>query len=113
MALNVKIEHFDGKVILDLFPEEPRQWIADDPEDRNWPLYIYADHEKLNRGEYEVVGIEALDVSDITDEWLNALDALDLPRVDVPDAGLADVAVSEVLRMARTTYPSRYSAASV
>lgn len=113
MALNVKIEHFDGKIILDLYPDEPRQWIADDPDDRKWALYIYADHEKLDRGEYEVVGIEALDVSDITDEWLDALDELDLPLVDVPDTQLSNASISDVLRWARKTYASRYTTASV
>lgn len=113
MALKAKLDHFDGNVTLDLYPTEQRQWIADDPDSRDWSLYVYADLEKLDQGVYEIVAIEALDVSDITDEWLAALNELDLPLVDVPDAQLSNVSISDVLRWARKMYPSRYSTASV
>lgn len=112
MAVSAQIESNDGIVVLTLYSDEARQWIAQDPDERNWGLYIHADHQKLAEGEYEVVGVEAVDVSDITDFWLQELDRLDLPRIDVPDAGLSNVTVADALRWARAIYPSRHSRAT-
>lgn len=113
MARRAKLDHFDGKIVLDLYPDEERQWIAADPDDCEWRLYIYADHVKLEQGKYEIVGIEALDVSDITDESLSSLSALGLQHIDIIEIGVRNASISDVLRWARETYPSRYSAASV
>lgn len=112
MAVSAQIQSNDGIVVLALYADEARQWISHDPDEQNWGLYIYADHQKLDEGEYEVVGIEAVDVSDITDFWLRELERLDLPRIDVLDAGLSNVTVADALRWARATYPSRHSRAT-
>ena len=109
MAVSARIQHADGRVVLALYANEERQWISHDPDERNWGLYIYADHEKLDQGEYQIVGIEAVDVSDITDFWLQELDRLDLPRIEVFDVGLLNVTVADALRWARATYPSRHT----
>jgi hypothetical protein len=113
MALTAELIHIDGLVFLDLLPGAVRARVSSDPDDRNWPFYLYYDDERLARGERELLGIEVLDVSNITDEWLANLDTLELSRVDVPDIGLFDVTVGQVLRWARQTYPSRYSNVTV
>lgn len=113
MAIIAELMYFDGLLFLDLSPGSPNARVSSDPDDRNWPFYFYYDDEKLARNVRHLVGIEVLDVSNITDEWLTNLDTLDLPRVDVPAASLVNVTISDVLRWARQTYTSRYSSASV
>lgn len=112
MAVKAEIFHHDGWFALGLYPGEEREWVGDEPDSRRWPFYFAWDAKKLEEGVYELGGIEVLDVSLITDEWLAALDELDLPRVEVPEGRLFNASISDVLRWARTTYPSRYSAAS-
>lgn len=112
MANRADLTFSNGLIFLDLSPDSRRARVASDPDDRNWPFYFYYDDEKLARGEKALVALEVLDVSNITDDWLSNLDALDLPRVDVPNAGLFDVTIADVLRWARETYPSRYTSAT-
>lgn len=113
MAVNVGIYYDDGLVAFDLYPGTPKAAIVDYPDDRDWPFEFYYDDEKFALGEREFLGIEVLDVSFITDYWLGELDKVEcLPRVDVPEAGLVDVTIADVLRWARQTYPSRYSSAT-
>ncbi|HET7037319.1 MAG TPA: hypothetical protein VFI42_16660 [Thermomicrobiaceae bacterium] len=107
MAVMTRLYHSDGLVELSLYPGEPRVRVADDPDERLWPYYLYWDEAKLERGEREFVGIEVFDVSDITADWLAALEQLDLPRIDVPEAGLQDVSVADALRWAKAHFPSR------
>lgn len=112
MAITAGIYHDDGLVAFDLHPGVPKAAIVDYPDGRDWPFEFYYDDEAFGVGEREFLGIEVLDVSFITDYWLSELDKIDLPRVDVPEAGLFDVTISDVLRWARETYPSRYSSAT-
>lgn len=112
MAIKAKVSHHDGCFALSLYPGERRNWISDDPDDRQWPFYFLWDAEQLEADIYDFGGIEVLDVSLITDEWLAALDELELPFVDVPDTQLSNASISDVLRWARATYSSRYTAAS-
>jgi hypothetical protein len=112
MAVIAGIIHYDGFVSVDLYPDKQKAGVVSSPDDRSWPFDFDYDDEKLAHGEREFVGIEVLDVSLITDYWLSELDKVDLPRVDVPEAHLFDVTISDVLRWARQTYPSRYSSAT-
>lgn len=113
MAITAEISAFEGFFALNLVdPPLPHADILDAPDDRHWPFDFSYDDEKFARGEREFLGIEVLDVSLITDYWLGELDKLDLPRVDVPEAGLFDVTIADVLRWARETYPSRYTSAT-
>lgn len=109
MAINASLFHSLGQVKFWLYPEQSRERIADDPDERNWPFWIYWDGIKLEAGEREFLGIEALDVSHITEYWLGELEKLDLPRIDVLETDLCDVTVADALRWARQTYPSRYA----
>src|SRR5690606_39017077 len=103
------IQASDGYFAISLYPGDGREWVGDDPDARAWPFYFSWDAEKLEHGEYDLGGIMVPDVRRITDEWLAELDKLDLPRIDLPEAGLFDVMVSDALRWARQTFPSRYS----
>ena len=112
MAVKAKLTHYDGFISLELYPGVPKAAISSAPDDRSWPFDFDYDDKKFARGEHEFLGIEVLDVSLITDYWLAELDKIDLPRVDVPEANLVDAKISDVLRWARETYPSRYSSAT-
>jgi hypothetical protein len=107
MALKTRITSHDGFVAIRLVERNIQSGVADFPDERTWPFDFFYDDEKLVRGVRELVGIEVLDVSLVTEDWLAELDELDLPRVDVPEADLFDSLISDVLRWARETYPSR------
>lgn len=110
MAVSAEITHFDGFFAVHLLdPPLPHTDILDYPDERRWPFEFSYDDEKFAEGEREFLGMEILDVSRITDYWLAELDKINLPRVDVPEANLFDAKISDVLRWARETYPSRYS----
>lgn len=95
----------DGEFVAITFdPGTPKAGVLDSLDDRDWPIEGLYDDEKLARGERELLGIEALYVGSLTDEWLYELDKLDLSRVDIPDLGFADVKLSDVLRWARARY---------
>lgn len=108
MAITADLYEDIGQVIFMLHPGQRRERVADDPDERNWPFWIYWDGRKLEIGEREFLGIEALDISDISDYWLSELEKLDLPRIDVPEVGLYAVTVPDAMRWARQTYLSRY-----
>lgn len=109
MAIEAGFYHDDGLVSVELYPGVQKAGVVSMPDERDWPFYFDYDDEKLAAGEREFLGIEVLDVSFITDDWLAELEKLDLPRVDVAEAGLTDVSIADVLRWARDTFPSRYS----
>jgi hypothetical protein len=54
------------------------------------------------RGEHRFVGLFTHRLADITDHDIDALDALSLPLVDYPPAGLREVRVSDIVRWARS-----------
>jgi hypothetical protein len=112
MALNAETTYYEGFFAVHILDRNYPSGIGDYPDDRDWPFDFFYEDEKLAAGEYELVGIEVLDVSLITDEWLAELEKLDLPRIDVPEANLTDATFADVLRWARRTYPSRYRQAA-
>ena len=112
MAIDAKLRHYDGWLSVELYRGVQKAGVVSSPDDREWPFDFDYDDEKLTRGEREFLGIEVLDVSLITDYWLAELDKTDLPRINVTEAGLFDVTISDVLRWARETYTSRYSSAT-
>lgn len=117
MAVAATLYHDDGFVGLMLCLDEQREKVGDDPSIANYDpgdrLWFYWDADRLlNRDEYVFLGIEVNDIGLLRDEDLDAIDHLDLPLVDVPVAGMSDARISDVLRWARKTYPSRYSTAT-
>ena len=112
MALTGEITEFEGFFAVRFIDRNYKSGVGDFPDDRDWPFDFFYGGDKLEHDEYELVGIEILDVSLITEDWLAELDKFDLPRVDIPEFGFADASLSEVLRWARMTYPSRYEEAA-
>lgn len=112
MAVNAKITHYDGFISLELYPGVVKAAISSTPDGRSWPFGFDYDAEKFARGEREFLGIEVLDVSLITDYWLTELDKVKLLHVDIPQAGLFNARISDVLCWARETFLSRYSNAT-
>lgn len=115
MAIKADFYHDDGFVGVDLFPEERRMKVGDDPcipgYDPGQRLWFYWDDDKLaDHDEYEFVMVEVNNIRNLRDEDLAALDHLDIPRIDVPDIDMFDVRVSDVLRWARETFPGRTGA---
>jgi hypothetical protein len=104
MAIEAELYRDGDFVAISFYPDAPRSTVLDTFDDRNWPVDGMYDDEKLARGERELLGIEALYVGSLTDEWLDELDKLDLPRVDIPDYGFTDAKLSDVLRWARARY---------
>jgi hypothetical protein len=51
--------------------------------------------------EHEFLGVEIVDISELSDRDLDAIERLNPPRIDIPDEGLLDAQVTDVLRMAR------------
>src|SRR5690554_4626600 len=98
MALKSRISAYEGFFAIHFVERNYGAGVGDFPDDRMWPFDFFYEDEKLARGEYELVGVEVLDVSLITDEWLAEMEKLDLPRVDVPEAGLIDATLLDVLR---------------
>lgn len=118
MALKASLWYDDGFVALNLYPDDEPQPKAEDelgvenydPGDRLW--FYYWDDEAYENGERVLRLIEINDIGLLRDEDLEAIGQLDLPRLDVAEAGLFDVTATDVLRWAQKTFPSRYSAAS-
>ena len=109
MAVEARV-HLEGRHLdLQLYADERRSRVSDDPPElrgfsfgsTTWPYY---DGEKLDRGEYEFVGIEVSSIGDLTDKDIAAIERLDWPRVNVPQAGLLDASIADVLRWARAAH---------
>jgi hypothetical protein len=104
MAITARLAR-DGEYISIIFyPGRIKYGVIDSPDDRDWPIDFNYDDEKLDRGEHELLGVEVLFIGILADEWLDELDKLDLPRVDIPDYGFTDAKLSDVLRWARARY---------
>jgi hypothetical protein len=117
MAVTATLYYDDGFVGLMLNPIGNREKVGDDPivPDYDTPgyLYYYWDAVKLEeQNVYDFIGIEVIDIGRLKDQDLEVMDSLNLPRVNVPEIGMVDTSVGDVLRWARAVYPSRYSATS-
>ncbi len=109
MAVTATLDRFEAKLYLHLRPDEVRDRVGDVPAGvDDWaPVLFLWDGQKLMHGEWELLGVQALDLTRVTDEHLAQIERLGLPRVDVPEAGLADVSVADVIRWARSQPPAR------
>ena len=114
MAVRASFYHDDGFVGVNLYPDERRMKVGDDPGipgyDPGFRLWFYWDDDKLaDNDEYEFVLVEVNNIRNLRDEDLAALDQLEIPLVDIPEIDMFDVTVSDVLRWARSVYPGRGS----
>lgn len=109
MAMTAHLYIDSSMISIDLYPGENREWVSDLPDDRAWPFDFDFDAGKLEAGEHDLGAIRVGDVSLISDYWLQQLDTLALPRVNIVEAGMRDASISDVFRWIRQTYPSRYA----
>jgi hypothetical protein len=106
LAVEARV-HLEGRhVDLQLYPDERRSRVSDEPPELRGAefgatTWSYYDGEKLDRGEYEFVGIEVSSIGDLTDEDIAAIERLHWPRVNCREQGLLDASVADVLRWAR------------
>lgn len=112
MAVKASFYHDDGFVGIELYPDERRLKIGEDPDipgyDPGCRLWFYWDDDRLADDDvYEFVMVEVNNIRNLRDEDLTALDRIDAPRVDIPEIGFVNAALSDVLRWARRTYPGR------
>lgn len=105
MALTARIYSIDAMIAVQVSTDTSRTRVAADPDDSGWPLQIwfYWDEDRLATGQRDFLGIEVGRADLLTDDQLTRIAALDLPRVDVPDRGLRDVSIADVLRQVRDT----------
>jgi hypothetical protein len=108
MAVRAELYRDRTIVGVTLFPEGRGSSIADDIEVPGFSpdtvIWWYWDEEKLMRHEREFLGIEVTNIAALTEADFAALDAADLPRIDSPEAGLADATLADVLRWAQREY---------
>jgi hypothetical protein len=106
MAVMVQVFDFDGQLGIDLHLDAGRERVRDDPPvpvGSTSPWIFEWDAEELDeRGEHRFMGLFTHRLADVTDGDIDELDALSLPRVDYPPAGLHDARVSDIVRWARS-----------
>jgi hypothetical protein len=109
MAVKAHLSQYDDDrfVNLDWYVDERRVRSTDDyPSPGYEPdahMFFYWDDEKIeDLGEHDFLGVEIIDISELSDKDLDAIDRLDPPRIDVLEEGPFDVSVTDVLRRART-----------
>ena len=109
MAVDADLMLEGGHLDLQLHLDEPRERISDDPPELpdfapGSTTWLYYDGAALERGEHEFLGIEVSDVAKLSDQDIAAIERLHLPRVNVPQAGLLDASIVDVLRWARAAH---------
>jgi hypothetical protein len=114
MAVTAALFYSDGYFAIDLYPGEPLVRVEDAPPvpdfDTSTPVLFSWDGELLERDEYRLLGVSVLHLDHVTAPDLEEIDRLTLPRVSIPQAGLIDVVVADVLRWAMKTYHGREAA---
>lgn len=105
MALIASLYRADRALGLDVRLSEDRERVRDDPpagSGADWSAWVFEwDADALEEGRREFLGLFLARLDRITDAEILALDRLSLPRVNVPDLGLADAPISAVIRQAR------------
>lgn len=111
MAVNASLNQYDQDrtVDLQLYSDEPRVRVTDNPprSDREPDAYIsfFWNDEKIeSQGEYELLGVEILNIGKLSDGDIELIENLNPPRIDIPEVGLHDVTVGFVLRRARAKW---------
>lgn len=108
MAVDAMLFYNDGYFAIDLYPGERRLRIEDEPPVSTWdpalPFLFRWDGEKLDQDTHEFLGLTVLCLDQVTKHDLAQLEHLDLPRVNVPAAGLIDVDVVDLLRWAQAHF---------
>jgi hypothetical protein len=112
MAVKATLDCFEDKAVLHLRPDETLDRVGDEPPglDSTAPLLFLWDSEKLERGEWDLLGVEVLSLPALGEQHLKDLDRLDLPRVDCGESGQVNATVAGVLRCAKQQHARRVRA---
>src|SRR4051812_18123331 len=109
MAVTVTLFDYDGQLGIDLYLDQIRERVRDDPPGSFSPVspWIFEwDAEALDeRDEHEFLSLFTPSLADLSDDDIDELDRLPLPQVDYPPAGLRDVRISDLIRWARRHQP--------
>jgi hypothetical protein len=103
------LHQLDDFVALRLRPDDTAtERIEDEPPgwDLAAPFYFLWDAEKLEHGEWDLLGLKVR-IERITEQQLADLACLNLPNVDLADAGLLNASIPEFLRWAKRIYEER------
>jgi len=79
--------------------------LTEEPLDGIFLIYGY--EKPFHRGHKELVAIEHSCLADLSEKDLQGVDTLEVPLLDIPEAGLKDARLSDVLRWAHRTYLSK------
>jgi hypothetical protein len=105
MAVTASLFDFDGQLGVDLHLNEQRERVRDDPPvpiRPSSPWIFEWDAAALDeRDVHEFLGLFTHRLADVSDADIDELDALSLPRIDYPPAGLRDAPISDLVRWAR------------
>ena len=112
MAVGATLLLDGGHFRLDLYPGELRERVADDPPElpRFHPgstTWVYYDGLALECGRHEPVGIEVVNVADLTDADLVQLERLTFPSMAVRGVDSRGASLGTLLRWARAAQRAR------
>jgi hypothetical protein len=108
MAVRADLYRDHTIVGVTLFPDGRGSSIADDIDVPGFApdtmIWWYWDEAKLMRDERDFLGIEITNIAALTEADFAALDAVDVPHIDSPEAGLRDATLADILRWAQREY---------
>lgn len=79
--------------------------LTEEPLDGIFLIYGY--EKPLHQGHKELVAIEHSCLADLSEKDLQGVNTLEVPLLDIPEAGLKDARLSDVFRWAYQTYFSK------
>jgi hypothetical protein len=111
MAVTAGIFYSDDLLHIALRPNERIDRVGDDlpgiDHSHGLPVWFSWDGDKLEQGQYDLVGIEVPHLTQLTNDDLRIIDSVELPRLTCHEAGLIDRSIGDVLRWARQTLSGR------
>ena len=111
MAVRARLDQQDEYVNLQIFVDETRLRATDDPHLPGYTMgpwiWLYFDDAKIDEGVREFLGVELRYVAEMTEDDLAAIERFDPPHIDIPEAGLFDISVTDVLRRVRQAWTAR------
>jgi hypothetical protein len=102
MGEKANITIFDDHLMMRLHLGRHIDWAVAAPETSYWNsndlILLEWDAQKLADGVWELVGMMILALSKVSEQDLEELGKLDLPRVDVTELGLTEAEIADVVR---------------
>ncbi len=113
MAMRAELFRYDEFVAINLYPDERRLRVEDDPSlpgyNPDWRIWFYWDDETLDRGEHEFLGVEVPNNDRLEEQGFLALERLNPPRIDIPKERLFGITVADALRWAKRSRANQQS----